>query len=93
MPQRSVFVFFNLNKFSRSIDRFIYVDYLFVGSRLDTCRMITSSVRRSARGEGRLLSLGVMKLFVSLLLRFASNPRGFCDDDNRQLVQGGCGKQ
>ncbi len=51
--------------------------------------MLTSRVRRSARGEGRLSSSRRRESVVSDLL---VNSRGFCDDDDRQLVQGGCGK-
>ncbi len=73
--------------------RFLDIDYLFVGPRLDTCRILTSRVRTSARGECLLLPLGVVKLLSRCCSDLLVNPGGFCYDDDRQLVQGGCGKK
>jgi hypothetical protein len=86
------FFLFNLNKFIRSIYRFIYIDYLFVALDWTRVRCLRVEFEEARRG-GRLSSFSRREAVVSLLLRFASNPRGFCDDDDRQLVQGGCGKK
>ncbi len=62
-PPTVLWFFFNLNKFNRSIYRYLSIDYLFVGPRLDTCRMLTSRVsNKGAGGGGRLFPLGVLKL-------------------------------
>jgi hypothetical protein len=46
------FVFFpNLNEFNGSMYRCLYIDYLYVGPRLDTCTMLTSRVSKKRAGD------------------------------------------
>jgi hypothetical protein len=62
------------------MDRCLYIDYLHVGPRLDTCRILTSRVSKKRAGERASFSSWRR---LAALLRFASNPLGFFDDDDR----------